>query len=92
MEVKTSPSEVTFHDVEQQLEKMSDGSSEGPRGEILQALQLACSQNPEELKIGEEKLTTWKREKGFYRELTVMDHPLEFTELLKLLACSLIMP
>lgn len=39
--------------------------------ELLQALQLACSQNPEELKIGEEKLSAWKREKGFYSELAV---------------------
>ena len=39
--------------------------------EVLQALQLACSQNPEELKIGEGKLSGWKREKGFYTELAV---------------------
>ena len=43
----------------------------GPGGELLQALQLACSQNPEELKVGEEKLSAWKKEKGFYRELAV---------------------
>lgn len=46
----------------------------GPGGEVLQALQLACSQNPEELKVGEEKLSAWKREKGFYRELAVSPH------------------
>lgn len=40
-------------------------------GELLQALHLACSQNPEELKVGEEKLSAWKREKGFYSELAV---------------------
>ena len=39
--------------------------------EILQALQLACSQNPDELKVGEEKLSAWKREKGFYPQLAV---------------------
>ena len=49
---------------------MSAASREG-REEILQALQLACSQNPDELKVGEEKLGSWKREKGFYSELAV---------------------
>ena len=39
--------------------------------EVLQALQLACSQDPSQLKIGEEKLLSWKREKGFYTELAV---------------------
>lgn len=37
--------------------------------EVLQALQLACSQDPGQLKVGEEKLLSWKREKGFYTEL-----------------------
>lgn len=45
---------------------MADASAE-----LLQALQLACSQNPEELKVGEEKLSAWKREKGFYTQLAV---------------------
>ena len=38
---------------------------------ILEALKLACSQNPEELKKGEEKLKNWEREAGFYSELAV---------------------
>lgn len=49
---------------------MSAAVSQGS-GEILQALQLACSQNPEELKIGENELSAWKKEKGFYTELAV---------------------
>ena len=54
-----------------QLGKKMSASSGGAREEILQALQLACSQNPGELKVGEEKLTSWKREKGFHQELAV---------------------
>lgn len=50
---------------------MSGGSEDEGADEILQALQLACSQNPEELKIGEEKLSTWKRQQGFYSGLAV---------------------
>ena len=38
---------------------------------LMQALQLACSQNLQELKIGEEQLNAWKREKGFYCGLAV---------------------
>lgn len=39
--------------------------------QVLRALQLACSQNPGELKIGENELSVWKKEKGFYSELAV---------------------
>jgi hypothetical protein len=42
-----------------------------PSDAILEALKLACSQNPEELKEGEQKLKTWEREGGFYSELAV---------------------
>lgn len=49
---------------------MSAGS-EASLDELLQALQLACSQNPEELAVGEEKLSAWKRQKGFYSGLAV---------------------
>lgn len=41
---------------------------------ILEALKLSCSQNPEELKKGEEKLKNWEREAGFYSELAVSVH------------------
>ena len=39
--------------------------------ELLQVLQLACSQNPEELKVGEKHLEAWKRQEGFYSGLAV---------------------
>lgn len=37
----------------------------------MEALKLACSQNPEELKVGEKKLKDWEKEKGFNSELAV---------------------
>lgn len=41
--------------------------------ELVQALQLACSQNPDELKLGEKKLEAWKTEGGYYSGLAVSD-------------------
>lgn len=40
-------------------------------GEVLQALQLACSQDPEVMKLGEKQLDSWKTEKSFYATLAV---------------------
>lgn len=39
--------------------------------ELVQALQLACSQNPDELKLGEKRLESWKTEGGYYSGLAV---------------------
>jgi len=39
--------------------------------ELIQALQLACSQNPDELKVGERKLGGWKTQAGYYSGLSV---------------------
>ena len=39
--------------------------------ELVQALQLACSQNPDEMKVGEWNLEAWKGQSGFYSELAV---------------------
>lgn len=38
---------------------------------VLQALQLACSQEPSELKVGEKQLDAWKNERGYYGTLAV---------------------
>lgn len=38
---------------------------------VLQALQLACSQDPNVLKLGEQQLKAWETEKGFYASLAV---------------------
>lgn len=43
----------------------------GGRAELIQALQLACSQNPEELKVGEQQLGVWRTQRGFYSGLAV---------------------
>lgn len=39
--------------------------------DVIQALTLACSQDPSLLKVGEGQLEAWKREKGFYTTLAV---------------------
>ena len=39
--------------------------------ELVQALQLACSQNPDELKVGERKLEGWKTQACYYSGLSV---------------------
>ena len=39
--------------------------------EVLQALQRACSQDPEVMKVGEKLLDSWKTEKNFYATLAV---------------------
>lgn len=41
------------------------------RSEILQALKLACSQIPDELKIGEKQLNEWKTQPFFHSQLAV---------------------
>ena len=41
------------------------------RSGVLEALQYACSQDPSVLKVGEERLKTWEKEKGFYTALSV---------------------
>ena len=45
----------------------------GRESEVLQALQLACSQDPEVMKLGEKQLGSWKAEKNFYATLAVRD-------------------
>lgn len=39
--------------------------------EVLQALQLACSQDPKVMMVGEKQLESWKTEKNFYATLSV---------------------
>lgn len=41
--------------------------------EVLQALQLACSQDPEVMMVGEKQLDSWKTEKNFYATLAVRE-------------------
>ena len=48
-------------------------------GEVLQALQLACSQDPNVLKVGEKQLNSWKTEKNFYATLAVRECTHNFT-------------
>lgn len=38
---------------------------------VLEALQCACSQDPSVLKVGEERLEVWSKERGFYATLAV---------------------
>lgn len=38
---------------------------------VHRALQFACSQNPQELKQGEQQLAMWDKERGFYSGLIV---------------------
>ena len=47
-----------------------EGSSD-----LLQALELACSQDPENLKVGEQQLDAWKNQTGFYSSLAVSYSP-----------------
>ena len=35
------------------------------------ALRFACSQDPNELKVGEQQLKAWQKEKGYYAGLVV---------------------
>ena len=39
--------------------------------EVLQALRLACSQEPEIMTVGEKQLESWKTEKNFCATLAV---------------------
>ena len=41
------------------------------QGELVRALQLACSQDPDVMKLGERQLDSWKTEKNFYTALAV---------------------
>lgn len=38
---------------------------------IHSALRLACSQDPNKLKTGEQQLKSWEKEKGYYAGLAV---------------------
>lgn len=46
-------------------------STGGGSGDLLQVLQLACSQDPDQLKVGERQLDEWKKQTGFYSGLAV---------------------
>ena len=39
--------------------------------DVLTALTYACSQNPAELKAGEQQLKAWEKERGYYAGLAV---------------------
>lgn len=41
------------------------------QGELVRALELACSQDPDVMKLGERQLDSWKAEKNFYTALAV---------------------
>ena len=41
--------------------------------EVLQALQLACSQDPKVMTVGDKQLESWKAEKNFYATLAVRE-------------------
>lgn len=45
-------------------------SGEG-QGGLVGTLQLACSQDPDVMKLGERQLDSWKTEKNFYSALAV---------------------
>lgn len=42
--------------------------------DVIQALTLACNQDPALLKVGEKQLEAWKPEKGFYSTLAVSNN------------------
>ena len=39
--------------------------------EVYRTLRYACSQNPDELRAGEEQLKQWEQRSGYYAELAV---------------------
>lgn len=45
-------------------------SGEG-QGDLVRVLELACSQDPDVMKLGERQLDSWKTEKNFYTALAV---------------------
>ena len=57
--------------------------------EVLQALQLACSQDPAVMKVGEKQLDSWKTEKNFYATLAVRELTFRPVDIVHFLSLSL---
>ena len=63
--------EMTSHIAVLHIALLLEAMSAVSESVVLQALQLACSQDPSVLKLGEKQLDAWKNEKGYYGTLAV---------------------
>ena len=48
-------------------------TDDGEASAVLQALSCACSQDPRVLRVGEEQLKKWEKERGYYSALAVSE-------------------